>query len=180
MESKPKSVYAYAGEAGIYLGMFLSAISFSFLLSNKLAAASLLAFPLVIALPFFAGWLLNAVAKAEPLYRKFSALWVAGIYSFIFGTLICALLSALYLLFIEPDFFHTYVSNSIKVLKESEAQIPMANASLLESALEQGAIPSPMTFVFSMSWLTCFLGSMLSLPLALMISNSPKLKKSLD
>jgi len=176
-DNRPKSIYLFAAEAGSYLGIYLTVISATLLLANKFPALPLVALPLVIGLPFFAAWLMNSIANAEPRYRRLSALWVAGIYSFIFGTLICALFSALYLVFIEPDFLYTYFRNSIETISQAGVSSPLADIDTMRMALDSHMLPTPMQFVISMSWSSCFFGSVLSLPLAAILSRPKNSRK---
>ena len=169
-EKHPKSIYLFAAESGGYLGLYLTAISATLLLANRIPALPLLSLPLAIGLPFFAAWLMNSIANAEPRYRRVSALWVAGIYSFIFGTLICALLSGCYLLFVEPDFLYTYFRNTIDTISQAGISSPMADIDSMRQALDARILPSPMQFVASMGWSSCFFGAMLSLPLAMILA----------
>ena len=86
-----KSVYKYAAEAGVPMGLYLTAMSACLLLSLRLPQLPVLMFPLLFGLPFFTAWLLRRIASDAPHYNKVSALWLAGIYTFIFGSLICCL-----------------------------------------------------------------------------------------
>lgn len=166
-----KSVYKYAAEAGVPLGLYLTLISGCFLLSVKYEFLSMLIFPLVIVFPFVLGGFMRRLARVEPAYARFSPMWLFGIYSVLSGTLICALFSALYLMFVDPSFMVVYVENAIATIEAS----PMAGqyastVDMMRQAIDNHMLPSGLQLVTTMGWFTCFSGSILSLFLALILS----------
>lgn len=134
--------------------------------------------PLIICFPFLLGYYLWRIAKDEPSYKKLSALWLGGIYTVIFGTLICMLFSASYIIFVEPGFVHHYVENALTQIETSPmASQYAASTSLMRDAMAAHILPSGMEFVTGMGWLTCFGGSILSLVLAALISRTGRRKR---
>ena len=168
-----KSIYKYASEAGLPAGLYLTLMSACLLMSVKIPALPLLILPLGIGFPFVLFNLMKRIAKSETSYSKFSSLWLGGIYTVIFGTLICMFLSALYITFVEPGFVHIYVDNALKAIESS----PMADQYessiiLMREAMEARILPSGLEFLTTMAWFTCFIGSILSLMIAMIISKS--------
>ena len=82
-------------------------------MSLRIEALPMLLLPLAAGFPVMLGFIMRRISRDEPSYMKISALWLGGIYSVIFGTLICCLLSALYLMFVDPGFIHSYVGSAI-------------------------------------------------------------------
>lgn len=172
-----KSIYKYAAEAGVPVGLYLSLMSACLLLSLRIDFLPTLILPLAIGFPFLLGFLMRRIARQEPSYLKISALWLGGIYSVIFGTLICSLLSALYLTFVEPTFVSLYVSNAIATIQSSPlAGEYAATTELMQEAIDAHLLPSGLEFVSTMGWCTCFAGSMLSLLLSAIIVNAGRRK----
>lgn len=166
-----KSIYKYASEAGLPAGLYLTLMSACVLMSIKFPALPMLLLPLGIGFPFVLWVLLKKIVKAEPSYNKFSALWLGGIYTVIFGTLICLFLSGLYVVFVEPGFVHLYITNAIEAVEST----PMAgnyeaSIRMMREALEAHLLPSGLEFLTTMAWTTCFCGSILSLIIALLMS----------
>lgn len=162
-----KSIYKYASEAGIPFGIYLTFMSSCLLLSIKVPFLQLLFLPLCIGFPILLWTLLKKIIKAEPSYQKFSSVWLGGIYTVIFGTLICLFFSALYLVFIEPGFVHNYINNAIMAVETS----PMAGeyedtVAMMREAMAMHLLPSGFEFATSMAWFTCFFGSIVSMVLA--------------
>ena len=173
-----KSIYKYAAEAGIPTGLYLTLMSGCFLLSPKYDFLSMLIFPLMLVFPVVVWALMKRVATLQPLYSRFSPLWLFGIYSIIFGTLICALVSGVYLVFVDPGFMTHYVESAIANIQES----PMAGQyaqtiDMMQDALDRHMLPSGLQFVATMGWFTCFSGAMLSLVMALIVSRGNTKKR---
>ena len=166
-----KSIYKYASEAGVPAGLYLTVMSACMLLSIKLPMLPVLLLPLALGFPILLWALMRKISREEPSYNKFSSLWLGGIYIVIFGTMICMFLSAIYITVFEPSFVHQYVTNALDAVESS----PMAgeyesSIMLMRNAMEAHILPSGLEFLTTMGWLTCFMGSILSLVLALFIS----------
>lgn len=170
-----KSIYKYASEAGLPAGLYLTIMSFCVLLSVKLPALPLLLFPLMLGFPVMLWILIRKISREEPSFTKFSTLWLGGIYTVIFGSLICTFLSALYVVFFEPNFVNLYVANAIAAVENSAMGSEYSSSiDLMQSAMEAKILPSPLEFLTSMAWFTCFVGSLLSLVIALIMSKAGK------
>lgn len=167
-----KSVYKYAAESGLPVGIYLTAMSACFLLSLKLPILPLAIVPLAIGFPFLLGRGMKRLAIVEPGFAKFSSLWLYGIYTVIFGVLICSLVSALWLVMVDPGFIHEYIVRTLAEMEKLPDAARYADSTdIMREALEQGLLPSGTQFVASMAWFTSFAGSVLSLFLAWIISS---------
>ena len=168
-----KSIYKYASETGLPAGLYLTAMSFCLLLSVKAPVMPILLLPLMIGFPVILWLLVRKIAREEPSYNKFSSLWLGGIYTVIFGSLISLFISALYVVAFEPNFVNLYISNALAAVESS----PMsgeysAQIELMREAMEAHILPSSLEFLTSMAWLTCFVGSLLSLIIAFVMSKT--------
>ena len=114
-----KSIYKYASEAGLPTGLYLTLMSACLLLSLKVPALPMMLFPLCLGFPFLLWLMMRKISRMEPSYNKFSSLWLGGIYTVIFGTLICMFLSAVYIVIFEPNFVYQYVNNAIAAVESS-------------------------------------------------------------
>lgn len=173
-----KSIYKYAAEAGIPVGIYLCLMSGCLLLSTKYDLLGTFLFPLVIGFPFLLGFMMKQIVKKEPAYLKISALWLAGIYTVIFGSLICMLFSASYIIFADPGFVYEYVSSAIDAIESSPAKEQYAaTANLMRDAIDARILPTGTEFVATMGWTTCFTGSLLSLLIAMIIVSTSRKKQ---
>ena len=172
---KRKSIYKYASEAGVPAGLYLTLMSACFLLSVKMPNLPIFILPLAIGFPFVLWFLLRNICKAEPTYLKFSSVWLGGLYTVIFGTLICFFLSALYLVFVDPGFVAGYFNNALEVLESSQfAEEYQSSITLMREAMEAHVLPSGLELMMTISWFTCFMGSLISLFIALIMTKVGK------
>lgn len=172
---KRKSIYKYASEAGVPAGIYLTLMSACFLLSVRMPNLPVFILPLGIGFPFILWLLLRKICKLEPVYMKFSSIWLGGIYTVIFGTLICFFLSALYVVFIEPAFVTLYFNNALQVLEASPlAEEYQSSIMLMREAMNAHILPSGLELLMTISWFTCFTGSLLSLFIALIMTKVGK------
>lgn len=163
----PISIYRYAAREGVAMGAYLTATSFSLLLSLRFPWMELLILPLILGFPAVLAILMKRIADAEPAYRRLASLWLGGIYTVIFGTLICTLLSALWLRFADPSFIFSYVCEAITRIEASPLAPDYADTvALMRSAIDRRLLPNGMEFVSTLAWATAFLGSMASLLIA--------------
>lgn len=175
-----KSIYKYAAEAGVPIGMYLTLMSACLLMSLRVEILSMLVFPLMACFPLVLGMMMKRIATQEPAYMKVSALWLGGIYTVIFGTLICSLFSGIYLLFVDPGFVNSYINHAITTIESSPMAVEyQATTSLMREAMDAHILPTGMEFVSTMGWLTCFAGSILSLVLSVIIVKTGRKKRRL-
>lgn len=165
-----KSIYKYASETGIPAGLYLTIMSACLLLSVKVPGLIILLLPLAIGFPFLLWMLMKKIVKSEPSYNKFSTLWLGGIYTVIFGSLICMFLSSLYVVFVEPGFVHLYISNAIEAAESTTmASDYSTTIAMMKEAMAAHLLPTGLEFLTTMAWFTCFSGSILSLLLSLIM-----------
>ncbi len=175
-----KSIYKYAAEAGVPIGMYLTLMSACLLMSLRIEILSMLVFPLMACFPIVLGMTMKRIATREPAYMKVSALWLGGIYTVIFGTLICSLFSGVYLLFIDPGFVNSYFDHAITTIESSPMAVEYeATTDLMREAMDAHILPTGMEFVSTMGWITCFAGSILSLVLSVIIVKTGKKRREL-
>lgn len=159
----------------MYAGLWLCALAACFLFSLELPVISWCIFPLILGLPFCLAWLMRRMVMQEPVYASFSSLWLFGIYTMIFGSLICALFSAVVLIFFQPGFLTRYLVEAIRAAEASPDAGELAgHIEVLKNAVRSGMVPSPMNFVTSMMWASAFFGSIISMFLAWPISSRLK------
>ena len=170
-----KSIYKYASEAGLPAGLYLSLMSACVLLSIKIPVLPVMLLPLSLGFPFVLWALMRWIVREEPSYNKFSSLWLGGLYTVIFGTLICMFLSAIYLIGFEPGFVNLYVSNALEAVESSPVAAEYEQSIIMmRRAMEAHILPSGLEFLTTMAWFTCFCGSILSLIISLIISRGGK------
>ena len=173
------TLFRFGAENGVYVGIVLSLCALCLFCSMEYPVLSLLIFPLLLVLIILLTWLLARMARENPAFRLTSPLWMCGIVTFICGSLITALFSAVYMIYVSPGFIERYFMFTLEILSQST---DTAVKGEYDRLLSMGsALPSSMEFVSTMFWTTSFFGSILSLVLALILPRTslvvPKNKK---
>lgn len=165
MEQKNrKSVYRYGAEYGRFLGIYLIVMSALTIAGAHAPFMTLLMAALLPGFPVILYLVMRRIYREVPYYRTISAMWSIGNITVICGTLICALVSGLWLTFVEPNFFANYIRNCIATLQSSgQGAQYQEQIDMFKQMLQNGGLPSPMQFVVSMSWTTAFFGCILSM-----------------
>lgn len=152
------------------MGICLTVMSACVLLSLRFPVLPLFLPVLVVCFVVMLWRIIRRMASEERTYYKFSALWLCGIYTVIFGTLICSLFSGIYLTLIDPGFVHNYVASAVETIEQSpQASEYASTTEVLHRALDARMFPGGMQFVATMGWLTCFGGSILSMLISAVI-----------
>ena len=171
IQREEKSVYSCAAGSGLFAGLYLCVLAGLFFMSLREPLAGAAILPVGLGFPLLLAWQMRRWVRANPAYGKIWSLWLGGIYTCIFGSLIAALFTAVMLLFVVPGFLSLYLMQAAEVLAGSpaagdyELEIEVARR-----AAERGMVPSPLNFAMTMAWATSFSGSLLSLVLAALLS----------
>lgn len=177
---KKKSVYRYGGEYGRYMGIYFIVMSACLLASPRVAGLFLVMAALLPVFPYLLYRFLKKIYRDAPYLRSFSALWTGGIMITICGCLICSLVTALWLIYVQPNFFSDYLRMAIEAVQASgQAAEYKDNIELMQTALDKGVVPTAFQFILSMIWSTVLLGSIISMACAwaLMASGRRRLIK---
>lgn len=166
-------IISLGASSGVWIGLLLTCVAGCFFASVYSPLASFLMLPLMAGVPVAAFFFLMRVSRRSEVYCRFSPLWMCGIVMFIAGSLIAAFVSAVYMVYCEPDFLHTYFTNTLDLLKSTGGEMP-SSAYDIERYLDSGLLPSPMEFISGMFWASSFFGSVFSLIPAAVI---PKLDR---
>lgn len=165
-----KSIYKYAAESGLPAGLYLTMMSIGVMMSHKVELLDWVVPLLLVGFPFFMAWRMKRMVRIKPEYGNFSPLWLFGIYTIIFGTLICMLATYLYLLYVDPHFIKESLNHAIETFSKLPDEGVSSMSEVMRQAAEKNVYPTKTQFVTSMGWFTCFSGSMLSFVLASVIS----------
>lgn len=164
-----KPLFYSSARQGIVFGILFSLMSACLLAAAFVPGMNLLFILLAMATLFYLPASLSAIVAPQSSYCTFPALWMSCIIQFTCGALICALLTAAFLVIISPGFLSHYVKT---LLEQFNAMQP-------ESTLDTSTIvtPSPMQFVGSLFWATSFFGSMTGLIMGMILPRSSFFKR---
>lgn len=172
-----KSIFKFSSELGLWMGLYLFLMSACLLASVHLPSVIMLLLPLALGMPVVMYFLLARMRNEAPQYRTFTATWLGGTWICIFGSLICAALSALWITLFDPDFVAEYISHCLELARTANLPAEYSRmADAIEESVKKGRVPSPMEWVFSMIWFTIFAGLIVSFILSLIMNlrRSPK------
>lgn len=168
--SEPKSIYHSGATDGLIMGIFMAT---AFLLQatqiGKTSMLGLLSSAMVLAVPVLAYVLMARSYRQQGANRFFSTVWMHGITIFICGGLILGVVQYIYTRFIAP----TFITDSARLVADLYTSLDGAEYQQIGTALtkviDEGLLPSPIRFAFSMIWTVGFAGSLLSLLLTCII-----------
>lgn len=164
-----KPLFNASARQGIAYGILFTMMSACLLGSMHIPSLSMMILLLAVAALAYLPASLARVAAQHPSYCTFPALWMSGIVQFAGGALICALLTALFLIYLSPDFLSQYIKQAMQQLAAMQ-QSP--ETAVLNEQLKNAVFPTPMQFVSSMFWVTAFFGSMAGFILGILLPHA--------
>ena len=158
MEIKPKSVFRRGAEDGTWFGIYLSVLFILSAVSIKISILGLLAFIMALAVPIYAYIILRKGFIQNGCFYTFFEVWT--------------LTMVIYLNWVNPSF----------IVEQSKAIVSLYNdlggdwktmAQVVEQAINQGLLPTPISMASDIISLGIFSGSMLTLILTPFIRRNP-------
>ena len=156
-----------AARRGVSLGVCLSMV---FLMIVNSASSPLLAlvalFFIIFVIPFLMLLKLRMVYTGTGQILSFTQMWSSGVMIFAFGSLICALVSCIWLQYIDPGFIYNQAREAVAAYEQVPELRNSELVTVLKAAIKDGNLPTAIEFTFNMMWVTIMSGALLSLPLA--------------
>lgn len=163
------SVYRQAAKDGVPFGIILTAVSLMVIYTGESGLAAIAAIILMMSLPFaLFALMLRYVRNLNPL-ADIATGWTHGMMISLFGSLICGVVTYVWLQFFEPTFIYDQAESAIEAWKQLPKEQQGDMTAELQKAVDNGLLPTPIEFVVNMILLTTFLGSVLSLFMAWII-----------
>ena len=181
MVEQPKKTLTFcAMQYGIYMGVYLF-MTFLFSVWSRYASIfNTLGALLLIATPAAVYLIMSHFVRRQGWPCRFVILWLLGICVFFFAALISGLGEYVYCQYIDPDFIPEQIDAMLKVLESAELDSPEMSdfIATMRSGFEHGALPTAIELVFQMIWTKVFLGSLLSIFVALFVCMYYNFQKS--
>ena len=159
-KGKIKNFYERGADDGAVMGVYLVALFALMVYSMSVSFAAVAAMAMMIGVPVMVFYFLRRTHRSAHGMTVFSALWMQGIASLIFG-----LASFVYLKWIDPAFIRSMLEAAAdyygKLSGTGEVYDTMAED--LNMILRNNILPSPATLVMAWMWLIVFSGSLLSM-----------------
>ncbi len=167
-----KSIYRAAGKLGIPTGAYLSVLSAAVVFSDRASFIPVVALALMMCLPFVIYRIQRSAHKADPT-TPYAGIWLLGMMTLIFGSLICALVTYVVITAMRPDFINEQVQAAINLYSQTPELRDSTMVQTMRMAMEEGLLPTPIEYVVQMFWMTSFAGSLLSALLAVPATRLP-------
>lgn len=165
-----RPLFEQSARQGIYFGILFTLMSGCFLFGMRIPSLSIVLMLLAAICIFYLPHSLSVVAARQASYCIFPALWMSGIVQFVCGALICSLVTAIFLVFVSPDFLSGYLSDMAGRLSAMDRNSGSDYSTLMVT-------PTAMQFVGSMFWATSFCGSVISLVTGMLLPHSPMFRR---
>lgn len=109
------ALFRRGADDGFLLGLYFSALFFAMVYSMAVPLLSMAALALMAGVPVVIYKFLRRSYVAEYGTTRFSALWMQGIVTFFCGSLILALVSFVFMRWIEPDYIESVMRQVVEV-----------------------------------------------------------------
>ena len=159
-----KSVFKRGAECGVPMGLYMSTISLMSLFTDKVPLFSLAVIVMLFVGPYIIYRFQRHYFIEENGMTEYAALWMQGILMVVYGALITGAVTYLVLQYIRPS----YIYDQAQMAIDTYNAIPSMKAQLgeildvMQQAIDQNALPTPIELVFQMFWFVTFSGCMLS------------------
>lgn len=175
--SQPKppyiSPYRRGADDGFRFAIYLTVMFFASIYAAKVAMLSLAVIGLMLGVPFVIYHFLRRAYVEEHGTTLMSALWMHGIMIFLCGSLLAGAVEFVWLRWIDPTYIIDQLHAVIELYEDSGWDRGEEIASLLREMIDRKMVPTAISIVMEMIWLSVFTGSLLSALMALLVRARP-------
>lgn len=157
-----------AATYGLWFGLYLSGLFLMFVGGGDSALMSMIALVMFFLIPAVVLRMLRGAHLHYNASSDFFKLWSIGVMIFFFASLICALVTVIWTQFLHPGFIYDKAQEAVEVYRTVPELAGSDVVNALQSAIDNGELPTPIEFAMQMGWLTVIVGSIVSVPLALL------------
>ena len=110
-------------------------------------------------------------------FTEYAGLWMLGIMLYILGTVLCSFITFLVITYCRPGFIYEQAQAAVDVYRTMPQMRDNDMVNLLQQAIDDKALPSPIELVMSVFWFVSFAGSLVS-ALTALVAQRPLTGKS--
>ena len=173
MITPPPSPYKRGADNGLPFAIHLTALFFAAVYSVSIPLLSLVTTLLILGVPPLIYYYLRRAYVADNGTSLLSALWMHGIMIFVCGSMLSAVVQVIYLKWINPTYIPDMLHMAIDFYSQMPGENPARMADILTQLIDSQMVPSAISIVMEMIWLSIFSGSILSLLMALLAKARP-------
>jgi membrane associated rhomboid family serine protease len=162
MMKSGKSIYQRAGEWGVPFGLYLSCTAVCSIFADWFMPLQFLFMVLLLGTPLVTYYFQRRKFIEDDGFVEYAGLWMLGIMLFILGTVLCSFIVFLVLQYIRPNFVYEQAQAAIDVYSTLPQMKDSELLSVLQHAIDEKALPTPIEMVMSTFWFVTFFGSLVS------------------
>lgn len=161
MEPK-KSIYQRAAEWGLPFGLYLSCTAVASIYADWFTPLSAVFLVLLLGTPLVVYYFQRRKFIEDDGFSEYAALWMLGILLFILGAVVSGLIVYIVLQYCRPG----YIYEQAQLIVDTYSKMPEMRGTellkVLQRAIDEKMLPSPIEAVFNSFWFISFGGSLLS------------------
>ena len=161
MENK-KSIYQRASEWGLPFGLYMACAAVASIFADWFAPLSLIFFILVLGTPLVVYYFQRRYFIEEDGFTEYAALWMLGIMLFMLGTIFASFIMFLVIQYGRPEFIYDQANQVIKAYSELPEMRDSEFLRVLQRAVDERRLPTPIESVFNAFWFITFGGCITS------------------
>lgn len=162
MASSKKSIYQHAGEWGVPFGLYMTCTAVASIFADWFAPLQLVFLVLLLGMPVVTYYFQRRKFIEDDGFTEYAALWMLGILLYILGTVLCSFIVFLVLQYVRPNFIYEQAQAALEVYNSMPQMQDRAILDVLQRAIDERALPSPIEMVMSIFWFVTFGGSLVS------------------
>lgn len=162
MAEPKKNIYQHAAEWGVPFGLYLACTAAASIFADWFAPLHVLFFVLLLGLPAVTYYFQRRKFIEDDGFTEYSALWMLGILLYILGTILCSFIVYLLLQYGRPNFVYEQAQAALDLYSTMPQMKDSEMLHVLEVAIKEKALPSPIEMVMSVFWFVTFGGSLVS------------------
>jgi len=167
MAHDKKSIYQRAGEWGLPFGLYLSCTAVASIFADWFAPLAAIFLSLVLLAPVVVYYFQRRKFIEDGGFTEYAALWMLGIMLFILGGIVSSFIVYLVLQYVRPDFMYEQAQAAIQAYNQMPQMQDSELLNVLQRAVDEKLLPSPIEAVFNAFWFVSFGGSVASAVTAL-------------
>lgn len=167
-----KNIYSTAARLGVPFGAYLSALSAAMVFSDQSQVLPVVALAMMVCLPMALYRMQRRSHILDPV-TPYAGIWLLGMVTLIFASLICAMVSYVLITTMRPDFINEQMQAAINVYSATPELRDSQLVEAMRTVQKENLLPTPIEYVIQMFWMTSFSGSMLSAFTALLAVKLP-------
>lgn len=167
------SPYRRGAEDGLTFAVYLTVMFFASIYTTRIAMLSLLAIAMMLGVPFVIYRYLRRAYVADRGTTIMSALWMHGIMIFLCGSMLAGAVEVVWLRWIDSSYIIEQLHAIVELYSDSGWERGEEMAEVIQRMIDNSLVPSAISIVMEMIWLSVFTGSLLSALIALLVRARP-------